>query len=435
MTDLRTKYGKVINLGAVVVGRNLNLWVLRGFAPMDLLSEISSADVYDEYKNPQGTQRDLTKSHSQDALEYAIESDNVSPENDPRAFPEVILNARDTSVIEIYEGSQYSNQIDFDSFNGLEDFGTKILSIRIKTDVFTWPKPPYQPQISRVDGNHRLYQAENASEDEDSSDELPEIPFSIFIGLNAAQERKLFKDINANQKGMESAFLDTIIHSQSDEVSLLADPKTRALVIAKRLTATGKAFDGKVFSGGSKKGAREKYGEVPPLKLNALKRAVQTSIRKADRLIEGVFPTSIESNELSPQAYQQKLSSGVDAVETLLDRYWKAVSYAYPEAWQNRKDFILLQSIGLEGFSMLAGRVIEDLMFNLKRWEQDDFNGVLQKLAADFRLNKEDFSGIAGAAGATEVFTRATRKMSTDSQIVAVMNQSLGVNSSTSEID
>ena len=84
---------------------------------------------------------------------------------------------------------------------------------------------------------------------------------------------------------------------------------------------------------------------------------------------------------------------------------------------------------------MLAGRVIEDLMFNLKRWEQDDFNGVLQKLAADFRLNKEDFSGIAGAAGATEVFTRATRKMSSDAQIAAVMNQSLGVNSSISEID
>jgi DGQHR domain-containing protein len=436
MDDLRSKYGSHINLGQVVLGRNLNLWVLRGFAPLDLLSEISSADVYDEYKNPQGTQRDLTKAHSQEALEYAIDSEEVSPETDPRAFPEVILNARDISVIEVFDGAKYTNIIDFDSINGNDESENRILSVRVRTDVFTWPKPPYQPQISRVDGNHRLFQAENAKDDEDfdSNEPLPEIPFSLFIGLNATQERKIFKDINANQKGMESAFLDTIVHSQSDEVALLSDPKTRALVIAKRLTATGSAFDGKVFTGGSKKGAKEKYGEVPPLKLNALKRAVQTTLRKADRLVEAQFPTILDSNELTQMEYQQKLVTGVDAVTIVLDRYWKAVSFAYPEAWQNRKDFILLQSIGLEGFSILAARIIQDLMFNVKKWEQEDFNGVMQGLALQFKLNKENFAGIAGAAGATEIYSRASAKISNDAQIAAVMNQSLGVNTAASEI-
>jgi DGQHR domain-containing protein len=434
MSDLRAKYGRYINLGSAVIGRNLNLWVLRGFAHMDLLSEISSADVYDEHKNPQGTQRDLTKSHSQEALDYAIGSELVSPELDPRAFPEVILNARDGAVLEVFESSRESEPISFDSLNGLQEGELKLVSIRVRTEALTWPKPPYQPQISRVDGNHRLYQAENSQEEEDENEFLPEIPFSLFVGLDAAQERKLFKDINANQKGMESAFLDTIVHSQSDEITLLTDDKTRALAIAKRLTSQGNAFDGKVFTGGSKKGAKEKYGEVPPLKLNALKRAVQTTLKKADRLVAAQLPTLGDSNELTTAEFSRKLAEGVDAITVLLDRYWKAVGYAYPEAWQNRKDFILLQSIGLEGFSLLAARIIEDLVFNVKRWEQEDFNGVLQKLAENFKLDKIAFPGIAGAAGAAEVFTQATRKLTQDVQITAVVNQSLGVNTLVSEI-
>ncbi len=206
MEDLKSKYGRHIDLGNVVVGRNLNLWVLRGFAPMDLLSEISSADVYDEYKNPQGTQRDLTKSHSQDALDYAVESDLLSAEVDPRAFPEVILNARDTDVIQVFSVEDGIAITGFDSLGGLDDSESKIFNLKVRTDLLRWPKPPYQPQISRVDGNHRLYQAENARDEDGELESLPEIPFSIFVGLNPAQERKLFKDINANQKGMESAF-------------------------------------------------------------------------------------------------------------------------------------------------------------------------------------------------------------------------------------
>ncbi len=435
MEDLKSKYGRHIDLGNVVVGRNLNLWVLRGFAPMDLLSEISSADVYDEYKNPQGTQRDLTKSHSQDALDYAVESDLLSAEVDPRAFPEVILNARDTDVIQVFSVEDGIAITGFDSLGGLDDSESKIFNLKVRTDLLRWPKPPYQPQISRVDGNHRLYQAENARDEDGELESLPEIPFSIFVGLNPAQERKLFKDINANQKGMESAFLDTIVISQGDEVALLSDSKTRALVIAKRLTATGSAFDGKVFSGGSRKGAKEKYGEVPPLKLNALKRAIQTTLRKADRLVAAQLPTSLDSEQLSAADYEQKLLTGVDAIYVMLDRFWKAVSYAYPDAWQNRKDFILLQSIGLEAFSMLAARIIEDLFFNVKKVEQADFNGVLQDIAKKFKLDKAEFDGIAGAAGASEVYTRALKKMSSDAQIAAVMNQSLGMNSTNSEID
>ena len=436
MSDIRTKYGKHIPLGKVVLGKNLNLWVIRGFAPMDLLAEISSADVYDEFKNPQGTQRDLTKSHSQDALNYALESENVSSQADPRAFPEIILNARDADLIELSSDDKSHFPFDFDSLEGVEDFDGVVLNLRIKTENFIWPKPAYSPQISRVDGNHRLFQAEIFEEyDEDGNEFLPSIPFSMFVGLSPIQERKLFKDINANQKGMESAFLDTIVHSQSDELTLLSDPKTRALVIAKRLTQPGFAFEGKVFTGGSRKGAKEKFGEVPPIKLNALKRAVQTTLKKADRFTADQFPSGVELGQEMELSQKRKLQAGVDATTQILDRYWKAVSYAYPEAWQNRKDYILLQSIGLEGFSLLASRIIENLVYELRKWEQTDFSGVLQKLSQNFSLDKSDFVGIAGAAGASEVCLRATKKLSPDGQIIAVLNQSLGINSVPSEID
>ena len=58
--------------------------------------------------------------------------------------------------------------------------------------------------VSRVDGNYRLHYAEG----DDRRDPLLEyVPFQVHIGLIGAQERSLFVDINANQKGLNSSHL------------------------------------------------------------------------------------------------------------------------------------------------------------------------------------------------------------------------------------
>ena len=43
-----------------IAGRCLNVECFRGFARADFLSSISQPDVYFQYSNPEGTQRDLS---------------------------------------------------------------------------------------------------------------------------------------------------------------------------------------------------------------------------------------------------------------------------------------------------------------------------------------------------------------------------------------
>ena len=69
------RHGDEIDLGRCLVGKNLNLLALRGFATLDVLAELSAPDVYDQVDNPTGTQRDLKAKHAEECFDYAIESD------------------------------------------------------------------------------------------------------------------------------------------------------------------------------------------------------------------------------------------------------------------------------------------------------------------------------------------------------------------------
>ena len=56
---------------AKVLGVN----VYRGFGKLADLARISKADIYDQIKNPKGTQRDLSAQHARDAYEYVKNRD------------------------------------------------------------------------------------------------------------------------------------------------------------------------------------------------------------------------------------------------------------------------------------------------------------------------------------------------------------------------
>src|SRR4030042_1111495 len=79
-------------------GTNLNTPVYRGFASIKDIATISAPDTFKQDSNPDGLQRDLSESHSRDGYLYADGAQKV-PEY-PRLWPEVILNVRDTSVID-----------------------------------------------------------------------------------------------------------------------------------------------------------------------------------------------------------------------------------------------------------------------------------------------------------------------------------------------
>jgi DGQHR domain-containing protein len=401
MTILTENYGDYVLIENCVVGRNLNLWQIRGFANMAVLADVSSADVYDQEDNPLGTQRDLKPKHAKEASEYAVESINAEPNLDPRSFPEVILNARNTNAVSVLvEGAE----IDFDS---CDDFGREpfIASIRVNVAEIEIPYATTEPDISRVDGNHRLSRVPKVGERE-MDDEYPTVAFALFVGLNNSQERKLFADINGKQVIMNTSHLNQIMISAGGD-ALAIDPKTRPLWFAKKLGQGAGVMADVVFTGGAKGGVKAKHGYVPPLNLSTLKSMVERTLKGIDaHVIELLPPKLVEDAKAGNAQATKDLLEGAEFLAGLLTKFWKAVKTAYPEAWQdtNKKKYILFQSIGSLALSSFAALVIEDLIRERKT-DQESFNDAVESLRhGGITLEKSDYEGYAGQTGTRKVF-------------------------------
>ena len=165
------------------------------------------------------------------------------------------------------------------------------------------------------------------------------MPFSLLIGLDNLQEARLFRDINGEHQGMETAHLDTIKY-RIDEVAMQADQRMWPLYIAHKLTEAGRAFDGMVFFGGSKLGVKKAEGAVPPIRINALKSTIATQLKAAP---------IVSAN----------IGDRLPELVNLLDNFWKAVKDQFPEAWADRSGYILLQSVGLQGFAKFGGSILD----------------------------------------------------------------------------
>ena len=113
----------------------------------------------------------------------------------------------------------------------------------------------------------------------------------------------------------------------------------------------------------------------------------------------------------------------------LLDRYWKAVANAYPEAWQDRKNFVILQAIGLNAFSRLAAEVISKAV-DAGAGEQKDFDVVLKHVAQKVPMDREKYPGIAGLAGAKVLADKLTAALNDNVNITKVKQQLAGPASS-----
>jgi hypothetical protein len=128
--------------------------VARGSIELDKLAAIAIADVANDLDNKTAPQRHPDSKHAKEALEYAIGSIDGEDETLTRFFPEVILNIRDQSVAKFKDGQ--GNYIDFNSMDGFID-GPQAISIEIDLNKIDRNLP--KPQISTVDGNHRLVKA------------------------------------------------------------------------------------------------------------------------------------------------------------------------------------------------------------------------------------------------------------------------------------
>jgi DGQHR domain-containing protein len=356
MTKRKRKLLRTPAVRAKVFGVN----IYRGFAKLADLADVSKADIYDQQKNPKGTQRDLKSAHARDAYEYAKNSDLGF-------WPEVFLCARRKDVVTFHPVSPE-----------LADLG--ILEI----DVIAAKAGP-NITISRVDGNHRLHYADGKQSGYSRIEEL--VSFCLAYDLNREEEIQLFRDINDNQKRMNTSHLDGI------EVRLTRAEELKhrnpELYVAQRLGRDSSSpFHRRVFEGGKKL-----VGVDIPL------RGLRTGI-------EYMLSRSTQLPRLEDAEAQYRV----------IRNYFSAVKKWQPKAWSTPREYIMLRGSGLWAICFIGAHVIDRALL------QDQFK-VAQMLTIlrsgkDWDWGKKgDFKGLGGRAGALEISKEVTRKLQDESRM------------------
>jgi DGQHR domain-containing protein len=330
----------------------LGLNVYRGFAKLCDLADISRADIYDQQKNPMGTQRDLSPPHARAAYEYI-------KNNDFGFWPEVFLCARKKDVVTFQPVSPEMPDI------GILEINVKATSRRNSI------------AISRVDGNHRLHYADGA---ETGYSRVPKLAsFCLAYDLNREEEIQLFKDINKNQKPMNTSHLDGIEVRLTPEEELKR--RNPELYIAQRLQRDQQSpLLGRVYGGG-----RKPAGVDIPLR--GLKTGIQYMLTRSTQLPR------------LPDA---------EAQYRVIRNYFHAVKQWQPKAWVKPREYILLRGAGLWAICFLGAHVIDRVLL------QDQFDAkhmlAVLKSGKDWDWSRKgDFVALSGRAGALEISNRVAR--------------------------
>ncbi len=343
------KLGGISKVELIAIkSRNLDTVCYRGEAPAAYMALLSQADVYDQVTNPEGLQRDLSTKHAADAYEYAHRP--ADPEH-PRAFPEVVVNVRDKSVLKM-------ERIDADG--DPDSFGARY---RLVFDLErVRDGKGGKIHVSRTDGNHRLFYAAG---DDRREPLLAVIPFQVQIGLSRDQEAHLFVDINSNQKGLNTshlAILQSRLTPEEEEIKTRLDRW-----IAKRLVDDPDSpWHGLVHLGGSKKGSRAQ-GLSRPVNFTSIQNGVQRLLAKSQYIHDLTHPA---------------------AQYAIIKNYWKAVKTVFADEWANSKRYLLLKNMGVWSLSILGGTII-DRCIPRGKVGADDLARYLRQAKARFDWSRD----------------------------------------------
>lgn len=343
-----------------VRARVLGVNVYRGFASLCDLADISRADIYDQQNNPTGTQRDLSPTHAREAYEYV--------KNKELGFwPEVFLCSRRNDIVTFNPVSPE-----------LPDLG--ILEIDIGA-----PQPGGAIAVSRVDGNHRLHFGDGAQSGYSRVEKI--VSFCMAYDLTRDEEIQLFKDINKNQKPMNTSHLDGIEVRLTPEEELKR--RTPDLYIAQRLHRDPSSpLHGRVYEGG-----RKPVGVDIPL------RGLRTGI-------EYMLSRSTQLPRLADAEAQYRV----------IKNYFDAVKQWQPKAWAAPKEFIMLRGSGLWGICFIGAQVVDRALLQ-DQFSADHMLVILRSGKAWDWSKKGDFIGLAGRGGALEISNRVTRSLQDESHM------------------
>lgn len=341
-------------------GRVLGVNVYRGFAKLCDLAEISKADIYDQQKNPKGTQRDLNSAHARDAHEYVRTQDLGF-------WPEVFLCVRLKSAITFTPLTDDLSDVGWLEFDLSKIQKTKSIS------------------VARVDGNHRLYYADGNSEGYAKIEKTAS--FCLAYDLSRDDEIQLFKDINKNQKPMNTSHLDGI------EVRLTPEEQLKRrqpeLYIAQKLGSDSDSpFYGRIYQGGKK-----------PSGVDIPLRGIKTGI-------EYMLTRSTQLPRLDDAEAQYRV----------IRNYLSAFKRWQPKSWSEPKEHITLRGSGLWAVCFIGAHVI-DRALHQDKFDADAMLTILKSGKEWDWSKKGDFKGLGGRAGALEISKLVTAKLQDETHI------------------
>jgi DGQHR domain-containing protein len=340
---------------AAIRGKVLGVNVYRGFAKLVDLATLSKADIYDQDQNPTGTQRDLSAAHAREAHEYVRT-------RDLGFWPEVFLCARAKTAIKFTPTSDEWPDV------GVLEFDLEKIA---KSGSIA---------VSRIDGNHRLHYADGQSEGYSKVEKI--VSFCLAFDLSRDDEIQLFKDINKNQKAMNTSHLDGIEVRLTPEESLKR--RQPELYIAQKLGTDKKSpLFGRVYQGGKKPSGVD----IP---LRGIKTGIEYMLTRSTQL---------------PQL------EDAEAQYRVIRNYFDAFKKWQPKAWSDPRDYIILRGAGLWAVSFIGAHVI-DRALQQGKFAVGDILAILKSGKDwDWSSKSGDFRGLSGRGGALEISKRVTRKL------------------------
>ncbi len=342
----------------VIRGIVLGVKVYRGYAKLSDLARISKADIFDKNQNPMGTQRGLNRKHARRAYDYVAKDDLAF-------WPEVFLCARNPDAIKYIPLKKNAQ------------FGTITINQAL-IDTLN------QIAISRVDGNHRLHFADGSDPKMPAIDK--EVSFCLAYDLDLQQELVLFKDINDNQRRMDTSHLDNIqVRLTPRKILKQQSPE---LYIAKKLGSDEKSpLRGRIYEGGKKSSSID----IP---LRALKTGIRFMFSK--------------SAELPPL-------QDADAQYRVIRNYFLAVKKWQAKAWAKPRAHIILRGAGLWAICFI-GAIVIDRSLARGKFATDDMVKVLKSGKNWDWSNAGPFKGYSGRGGALEISNTVTRELFDESR-------------------
>lgn len=225
--------------------------------------------------------------------------------------------------------------------------------------------------FSRVDGNHRLHYSDGQHSGFKPIDK--EVSFCLAYDLNLEQEISLFRDINDNQRRMNTSHLDNIEARLTGEERLKRqDPQ---LYIARKLGSDKTSpLCELIYEGGKKT-----VDVIVPLR--NLKSGITYMFSRAKKL------TALQD---------------ADAQYKVIKNYFDAVKKWQPYAWQEPKKYIILRGTGLWAICFIGADVI-DRTLSQGSYTAESMKKILDSGKNWDWSNTGDFRGYGGRDGALKI--------------------------------